>query len=88
MTKRKTTKEQAAVDLCYCGPEINHVKPFEVFDAIPQGLQEAATDCPAVIRLIVNVSKMAETRKRTLIPGTPEAAYYRAIQTYRKGGKK
>lgn len=86
MTKRKTVK-RAPEPMCYCGPDINHIRSLTVFETIPSGLQEVVAACPAVQKLIVPVKDMSETRKRSMTIGTAEYACYQAIRKFSsKGG--
>ncbi len=87
MKKKKETIKQEGKILTYCGPDIKGVaKSFTSFRTIPPELVKAAEECPAIKKLIVPVSEIAETRKQLGIFGSAEQVFRNKITEFFKKG--
>ena len=85
--KKKSEAKQEEKVMTYCGPDIKGVvKSFTSFRAIPSELVRASEECPAINKLIVPASEIAETRKQLRISGSAAQIFFNKITDFYKKG--
>lgn len=85
--KKEVAKEEVTRTI-YCGPSLPGMNQFTILNGIPKHLELHIKQCPEIEKLIVNVSKLNDTRLKLCVKGSYEERLYHKVGEYLKGGKR
>lgn len=81
-------KKEEVTKKIYCGPSLPGMNQFTILSGMPKHLELHSEQCPEIEKLIVDVSKLNDTRLKLCIRGSYEERLYHKVTEYLKGGKK